>query len=42
MPRRRQNIAAIELEVLGVTVRIGDGASAAMIAAVIGALKAST
>lgn len=36
-PRRRA--AAIELEAAGVTVRIGDGASPAMIAAVIGALK---
>jgi transposase len=36
-PRRRA--AAIELEVSGVTVRIGDGASPATIAAVIGALK---
>lgn len=36
-PRRRA--AAIELEASGVTVRIGDGASPATIAAVIGALK---
>jgi transposase len=36
-PRRRG--AAIELEASGVTVRIGDGASPATIAAVIGALK---
>jgi len=36
-PRRRA--AAIELEASGVTVRIGDGASPATIAAVIAALK---
>ncbi len=36
-PRRRA--VAIELEASGVTVRIGDGASPATIAAVIGALK---
>ena len=36
-PRRRA--AAIELEASGVTVRIGDGASPATIAAIIGALK---
>lgn len=33
--------AAIELEAFGVTVQIGEGAAPAMIAAVIGALKAS-
>lgn len=38
----RRRAAAIELEASGVTVRIGDGASPATIAAVIGALKAST
>jgi transposase len=37
-PLRRRE-AAIELEASGVTVRIGDGASPATIAAVIGALK---
>ena len=36
-PRRRT--AAIEVEASGITVRIGDGASPATIAAVIGALK---
>lgn len=36
----RRRIAAIELEASGVTVRIGDGASPATIAAVIRALKA--
>jgi transposase len=36
---RRRRAAAIELEASGVTVRIGDGASPATIAAVIGALK---
>jgi transposase len=36
---RRRSAAAIELEASGVTVRIGDGASPATIAAVIGALK---
>ena len=36
----RRRAAAIELEAAGVTVRIGDGASANTIAAVIGALKA--
>lgn len=35
----RRRAAAIELEAAGVTVRIGDGASPATIAAVIGALK---
>jgi len=39
-PRRRT--VAIEMEASGVTVRIGDGASPAMIAAVIGALKAAS
>jgi transposase len=39
-PRRRP--AGIELEAAGVTVRIGDGASPATIAAVIGALKGPT
>lgn len=39
-PRRRA--AAIELEASGVTVRIGDGASPATIAAVIGALKGAS
>ena len=39
-PRRRA--AAVELEAAGITVRIGDGASPATIAAVIGALKAAT
>ena len=39
-PRRRA--AAIELEASGVTVRIGDGTSPAMIAAVIRALKAAS
>jgi transposase len=38
---RRRRGAAIELEASGVTVRIGDGASPATIAAVIGALKSS-
>ena len=36
----RRRAAAIELEASGVTVRIGDGTSPAMIAAVIRALKA--
>src|SRR3954447_7308559 len=41
--RSRQRLAsAIELEAAGVTVRIGDGVSPAMIAAVIGALKGGT
>ena len=35
----RRRAAAIDLEAAGVTVRIGDGASPATIAAVIGALK---
>ncbi|MFO1142686.1 MAG: hypothetical protein U1E59_09885 [Amaricoccus sp.] len=35
----RRSAAAIELEASGVTVRIGDGASPATIAAVIAALK---
>ena len=39
-PRRRP--AGIELEAAGVSVRIGDGASPATIAAVIGALKGPT
>ena len=39
-PRRRT--AAIEVEAAGVTVWIGDGASLAMIAAVIGALKGAS
>ncbi len=39
-PRRR--VVAIELEASGVTVRIGDGASPAAIAAVIGALKGAS
>jgi transposase len=39
---RRRGAAAVELEASGVTVRIGDGASPATIAAVIGALKSST
>lgn len=39
---RRRRGAAIELEASGVTVRIGDGASPATIAAVIGALKSAT
>ncbi|MEO5325208.1 transposase [Mesorhizobium sp. CC13] len=39
-PRRRT--AAIELEAAGVTVRICDGASAATIAAVVGALKGAS
>jgi transposase len=39
-PRRRA--AAIELEAAGVTVRIGDDASPATIAAVIGALKGAS
>ncbi|MGE3370815.1 MAG: transposase [Rhizobiaceae bacterium] len=34
--------AAIEMEAAGVTVRIGNGASPAMIAAVIGALKSTS
>ncbi len=37
----RRRVASIELEASGVTVRIGDGASPATIAAVIGALKGS-
>lgn len=39
-PAPRRRAAAIELEASGVTVRIGDGTSPAMIAAVIRALKA--
>jgi transposase len=39
---RRRRPAAIELEAAGVTVWIGDGASPAMIAAVIGALKGAS
>ena len=38
----RRHTAAIELEASGVTVRIGDGASPATIAAVIRALKAAS
>ncbi len=38
----RRRTAAIELEASGVTVRIGDGTSPAMIAAVIRALKAAS
>ena len=38
----RRRAAAIELEASGVTVRIGDGTSPAMIAAVIRALKAAS
>lgn len=38
---RKSLAAAIELEAFGITVRIGRGAAPAMIAAVIGALKAS-
>ena len=38
----RRHAAAIELEASGVTVRIGDGTSPAMIAAVIRALKAAS
>ena len=46
-PRRRRRAqrrrpAAIELEVAGVTVRIGEGATPAMIAAVIGVLKGAS
>lgn len=45
-PRRRRGRpkkarAAIEVEAFGITVRIGEGAAPVMIAAVIGALKAS-
>lgn len=39
---RRRHAAAIELETSGVTMRIGDGASPATIAAVIGALKGAS
>jgi transposase len=39
--RRRAPAAAIELEISGVAVRVGPGASPAQIAAVIRALKAS-
>lgn len=38
-PGRKTDGAAIEVEATGVTVRIGDGASPALVAAVIGALK---
>jgi transposase len=38
----RRGTAAIEVEAAGVTVWIGDGASPAMIAAVIGALKGAS
>ncbi len=38
---RRFRAAAIEIEACGITVRIGERAAPAMIAAVIGALKAS-
>ncbi|MCW1838743.1 IS66-like element accessory protein TnpA [Prosthecomicrobium hirschii] len=38
-PGRKAAGAAIEVEASGVTVRIGDGASPALVAAVIGALK---
>ena len=41
-PRRRDPVAGIELEISGVAVRVGPGASGAQIAAVIRALKAST
>jgi transposase len=40
--RRRSSVDGIELEVAGVAVRIGVGASAAQITAVIRALKATT
>ena len=40
--RRRTSAASIELEVGGVVVRVGRGAGAGAIAAVIGALKASS
>jgi transposase len=38
----RRRVVSIELEASGVTVRIGDGASPATIAAVIGALKGAS
>ena len=38
-PARKAAGAAIEVEAAGVTVRIGDGASPTLVAAVIGALK---